>query len=94
VQVYLGLPENLGEPPRRLVGFQKIWLNPGQSGPVTITIDPASTNYPLSYWNTRIHNWAIEPGAYTVYVGNSAGCTPFAYAGSITVRRPIGNRRQ
>jgi beta-glucosidase len=93
VQVYLGFPENLGEPPRRLVGFQKIWLNPGQSGPVTITIDPAATNLPLSYWNTTTHNWAIQPGTYTVYVGNSSGyaaapatgCTGFAYTGQITV---------
>jgi hypothetical protein len=93
VQVYLGFPENLGEPPRRLVGFQKIWLNPGVSGNVTITIDPASSDYPLSYWNTTTHSFAIEPGAYPIYVGNSSGavngstvgCTAFAYTGSITV---------
>ena len=99
VQVYLGFPENLGEPPRRLVGFQKIWLNPGQSAPVTITIDPAATNYPLSYWNSRTHHWAIESGTYAVYVGNSsglvgnsAGCTGFAYTGAIEVGSAIRNR--
>jgi beta-glucosidase len=104
VQVYLGFPENLREPPRRLVGFQKVWLDLGQSGTVTITIDPAATNYPLSYWDTRDHNWAIEPGTYIVYVGNSSGlvgssdgCTAFAYTGTITVgagrnRLPIGPR--
>ena len=92
VQVYLGFPQNLGEPPRRLVGFQKIWLNPGQSGPVAITIDPAATNYPLSYWNSTTHKWAVQPGTYTVYVGNSSGsvgaspgCTGFAYTGQIAV---------
>lgn len=97
VQVYLGFPANLGEPPRRLAGFQKVWLNPGQSQPFTITIDPAATNFPLSYWNTTTHNWAIEPGNYTVFVGNSSGsvgsspnfgCTPFAYTGSLTVGSP------
>ncbi len=93
VQVYLGFPENLGEPPRRLVGFQKIWLNPGQSGPVAITIDPAATDLPLSYWNSTTHKWAIQPGTYTVYVGNSSGyaagaatgCTGFAYTGHFAV---------
>jgi hypothetical protein len=93
VQVYLGLPANLGEPPKRLVGFQKIWLGPGVSGDVTITIDPAASNLPLSYWNANTHNWAIESGTYGVYVGNSsgavngstAGCTNFAYTGSLTV---------
>jgi len=97
VQVYLGFPENLGEPPRRLVGFQKVWLQPGQALPFTITIDPTSTNYPFSYWNTTTHNWAIQPGNYTVYVGNSSGsvgsspnfgCTDFAYTGNITVGSP------
>ncbi|MGA3239731.1 MAG: glycoside hydrolase family 3 C-terminal domain-containing protein [Bryobacteraceae bacterium] len=97
VQVYLGFPANLGEPPRRLVGFEKVWLNPGQSLPFTITINPAATNYPLSYWNATTHNWAIQPGNYTVYVGNSSGsvgsapnfaCTPFAYTGSLTVGSP------
>jgi len=99
VQVYLGFPENLREPPRRLVGFQKIWLNPGQSGTVTITIDPAAANSPLSYWDTRTHNWAIQSGTYNVYVGSSsglvggsAGCTAFAYTGAITVGSAIQNR--
>jgi beta-glucosidase len=95
VQVYLGFPANLGEPPRRLVGFQKIWLNPGTSGNVSITIDPAASNYPLSYWNTTTHNWAIQSGTYPVYVGNSSGavngstvgCTAFSY------RQHHGNRR-
>jgi beta-glucosidase len=97
VQVYLGFPANLGEPPRRLVGFQKVWLQPGQALPFTITINPTATNYPLSYWNSTTHNWAIEPGNYTVYVGNSSGsvgsspnfgCTGFAYTGNITVGSP------
>lgn len=106
VQVYLGFPENLGEPPRRLVGFQKIWLNPGASGNVSITINPAASNYPFAYWNTTTHNWAIQPGTYAVYVGNSSGavngstgstvgCTALAWTGSITVTgvgpSPTGN---
>jgi beta-glucosidase len=44
VQVYLGLPNtgnSFGEPPKRLVGFQKVWLNPGESRTVTIQINPA-----------------------------------------------------
>ena len=44
VQVYLGLPatgNSFGEPPKRLVGFQKVWLNPGASQTITITINPA-----------------------------------------------------
>ena len=42
VQVYLGLPID-GQPPKRLVGFQaKVFVEPRESKPVTITIDPAA----------------------------------------------------
>ena len=50
VQVYLGLPVD-GQPPKRLVGFQKVFVEPGESKPVTITIDPAATNHPFSVWD-------------------------------------------
>ena len=39
VQVYLGIPIK-GQPPKRLVGFQKVYLEPNESREVTITIDP------------------------------------------------------
>ena len=50
VQVYLGIPVT-GQPPKRLVGFQKVFLNPGQSCEASITIDPAATNHPMSVWD-------------------------------------------
>jgi beta-glucosidase len=72
VQVYLGMPEAIQEPPKRLVGFQKVWLNPGEDTTVEITIDPQATNHPLSYWDATAHDWSIAPGTYTVYVGTSS----------------------
>jgi beta-glucosidase len=77
VQVYLGLPVD-GQPPKRLVGFQKVFVEPGESKPVTITIDPAATNHPFSIWDYCIQDFTIKPGQYTVYVGNSADNTPHA----------------
>ena len=50
VQVYLGVPVE-GQPPKRLVGFQKVFVEPGASEPVTITIDPAATNHPFGVWD-------------------------------------------
>ena len=38
-QVYLGLPASTGEPPRRLVGWQKVFLEPGALQHVTIEVD-------------------------------------------------------
>lgn len=71
VQVYLGVPV-AGQPPKRLVGFQKVFLEPGASKAVTITIDPAATNHPFGVWDYGAQGFVIKPGNYTVYVGNSA----------------------
>jgi len=76
LQVYLGVPV-AGQPPKRLVGFQKVFVEPGESKPVTVTIDPAATNHPFSVWDYCTHRFAIKPGKYTVYVGNSADKTPY-----------------
>jgi beta-glucosidase len=72
VQAYLGLPTSLGEPPKRLAGFQKVWLNPGEEQSVTITIDPSASSHPMSYWSVAAHDWVIKPGTYAVYVGKSS----------------------
>ena len=75
VQVYLGVPVE-GQPPKRLVGFQKVFIEPGTSTPVTITIDPAATNHPFGVWDYCTRSFVTKPGNYTVYVGNSADNIP------------------
>ena len=75
VQVYLGIPVD-GQPPKRLVGFRKVFVQPGATQPVTITIDPAATHHPLGVWDDRAHAFVTEPGRYTVHVGTSADDTP------------------
>jgi hypothetical protein len=82
VQVYLGVPVQ-GQPPKRLVGFQKVFLKPGESKPVTITLDPAATNHPFGVWDYCTHDVATKPGEYTVYVGNAADNTP--HTATVTV---------
>jgi beta-glucosidase len=75
VQVYLAVPVE-GQPPKRLVGFQKVYVEPGARETVTIAIDPAATNHPFGVWDYCTQGFAIQPGEYTVYVGNSADHTP------------------
>ena len=89
-QVYLGLPTSIGEPPKRLVAFQKVWLNPGEKRKIQISIDPSSTNHPLGYWDSVAQDWVIADGQYQVYVGNSA--TNILLNDSITVRTPPGHQ--
>jgi beta-glucosidase len=82
VQVYVGLPSSSGEPPRRLVGFQKVMLIPGASQTVTINIDPKANNHPLSTWDKDAQQWTPVSGGSTVYVGDSS--RNLAIAGTIT----------
>jgi len=83
-QVYLALPAD-GEPPKRLVGWQKVPLAPGQKQSVTIVVDQNDSSHPLSYWDTSAGNWVVGPGTYTVYVGNSSAMTALQAAGTFTI---------
>jgi len=85
-QLYLGLPSSIGEPSKRLVGFSKVQLNPGETANVQLTIDPAATNHPLSYWDINNSNWNTATGFYPIYVGSSSG--DIALRGTILVRPP------
>jgi beta-glucosidase len=80
VQVYVSLPAGASDatsgyamqPPKRLVGFSKVQLAAGATQTITITIDPAASNHPLSIWNKANNLWVTPKGSYTVSVGNSS----------------------
>lgn len=87
-QIYLGMPSATGEPPKRLVGFEKVWLNPGEKKKVRIVIDPAASNHPLSYWDSGSGGWKVAPVAYPIYVGRSSRDIALQ---ALTVIRPDPN---
>ena len=96
-QVYLTLPPAAGQPSKRLVGFQKVDLLPGASQQVSITIDSAASNHPLSYWvpvnNAPVAGWSqgqwqTAPGDYTVHVGTSSADTPLVTTIPLTPKAP------
>jgi beta-glucosidase len=72
VQVYLSMPASLGEPTRRLDGWQKVTLPPGANTQLTIRVDGNSSAHPLGYRDEAARAWAIAPGDHGVYVGNSS----------------------
>ncbi|MEB2317079.1 MAG: glycoside hydrolase family 3 C-terminal domain-containing protein [Pseudomonadota bacterium] len=74
VQVYLSVPSGAGlpQPPKRLVGFRKVLLAPGDGKRVAIDIDPAASHHPLSIWDASRETFVIPPGTYTVWVGNAS----------------------
>ncbi len=71
VQVYLGVPA-AGQPPKRLVAFEKIQLDPGATGSVSLTIDSAATHHPLSVFNETAQAFERVAGDFKVYVGRSS----------------------
>ena len=81
-QVYLALPASANEPPKRLVGWQKVSLTPGQQQSVTVEVDENDSSHPLSYWDTTSNSWLMASGTYTVYLGNSAAQSSLQVAGT------------
>lgn len=69
VQLYLRDPVSTQpKPVKELKGFQKVYLEPGQSKDVTIEICKES----LQSFDEELHSWVCEPGMYEVLVGTSA----------------------
>ena len=73
-QVYATLPAAAQEPPRRLVGWTKVQLNPGESKTVTIAFEPLF----LSIFNVDRDHWEIFPGEYQFHVGGSSRALPLS----------------
>jgi beta-glucosidase len=84
-QVYLELPTSTGEPPKRLVGWQKVFLQPAQHQVVTVQVNENDSSHPLSWWNPSSSNWQTAPGDYTVYVGNSSSKASLTLAGTLHI---------
>jgi beta-glucosidase len=71
-EVYLGLPASAGEPPKRLVAWEKVQLDPGQSRTVTVSLEPQV----MSIFNVEKDAWDLLPGDYLVFAGGSSRHTP------------------
>jgi beta-glucosidase len=72
-QLYVSDPSaKVKRPERELKGFAKVTLAPGQTRSVTIPLDARS----FSYWDESKHNWTIDPGKFTILVGDSSENTP------------------
>ena len=69
VQLYVGDPEaSVARPVRELKAFAKVDLDPGETTAVAFTL----TARDLSYWSTRLHDWALEGGEFELAVGASS----------------------
>jgi beta-glucosidase len=71
-EVYAMLPDSTGEPPKRLVGFDKVELQPGESKEITVDIDPLY----LSIYDEATGKMRVVAGDYTFMVGGSSQSLP------------------
>ncbi|MGH9494823.1 MAG: beta-glucosidase family protein [Candidatus Sulfotelmatobacter sp.] len=71
-EVYASLPPAASEPPKRLVGWSKVALNPGESKEVSVDVDPKF----LSIFDVKQNGWQLLPGGYGFMVGGSSQDLP------------------
>ena len=82
VEAYVSQPAANGEPPRQLCAFAKVFLKPGETRQVRLTIAPRA----LSYYDTGAHRWTTAAGDYRILVGTSSRDLPLQSTVSITDR--------
>ena len=75
-EVYATLPASTGEPPKRLIGWQKVQLAAGESKTVNIAIDPLY----LSIFNEGKNSFEVAGGAYKIWAGGSSRNLPLSQA--------------
>jgi beta-glucosidase len=71
-QIYATFPAAADEPPKRLVGWSKVYLEAGESKEVRTVIDPQY----LSIYDEAPNAWKLVPGSYTLMVGGSSQSLP------------------
>jgi beta-glucosidase len=75
-QIYASLPAGTGEPPKRLVAFERVELAPGETKSVSVKLDP----WFLSIFNAEKNAWELVPGDYKVLIGGSSQATTLTRA--------------
>jgi len=73
-QVYVQLPASAGENYRRLAGWQKVELKPGEQRTVTVALHPLT----LAVFDEKSNRWQTPRGAFQVFVGSSSAVTPLS----------------
>jgi len=69
VQLYIRDPQaSVDRPEKELKGFEKVYLEPGQTATVEFTI----TADALSFFDETSHRWVAEPGEFVACVGSAS----------------------
>jgi hypothetical protein len=71
-EAYARLPKGADDPYKRLAGWKRVTLVPGESQSITITIDDRA----LQIFDEEKNVWNMTKGEYQVMVGGSSDDTP------------------
>ncbi len=83
VQVYVrDVDASVARPVRELKGFAKVTLAPGESRPVTVTLDQRA----FSFWSDLLRRWVVEAGEFAVDVGHHSRDLPLHH--TVTIDAP------
>ncbi len=85
-QLYLTLTSAASEAAKRLVGFDKITLSPGERKTVQVVVDSGASNHPFSIYSEAKKDWTVVNGNYTVSVGGSSRDLPLTESVDIKIR--------
>jgi beta-glucosidase len=102
VQLYIAdLESTPRKPPKELKAFQKVYVAPGETQTVVLTIDERS----LQHYDPIKKAWCVEPGGFRVLVGTSAadirlgaefravGTNPYGYGPETPIVEIMGDPR-
>ncbi len=68
VQLYLhDIKSSVERPVKELKGFAKVYLAPGESKQVSISLNKRD----LSFWDITTNDWKAESGSFEVMLGSS-----------------------
>ena len=81
VQLYIrDVKSSVERPYKELKAFRKVFLQPGETQQVSLTVDQSA----LSYYDDKAAAWTAEPGAFEALIGPSAGQITSRYSFSYT----------
>lgn len=84
IQLYVGQDHpTLPTPPRKLAGFARVDLKPGQKKTVHFTVDGST----IAYWHPDTKQWQTDEGGYHVWVGESSRDLPLSQGIEWTARK-------
>ena len=68
-------------PKHELKGFERVELAPGETKHVSVPLDARA----FAYWDEKAHHWTVDPGKFTISVGDSVESLPLT--GSVELSR-------